>query len=166
MTPGQTFPVAMAVYGFCSMPNASDIDDAYGISAHHMFLSNCVVQVMRVWSLPALLLLLAKHRCTLRRHAADGVPHIARNLRRPWHMTPCAYIWVPFQLRRSLVAFALDLPIMSVHGAGTYDVRKRRLHATRRSGTQFMVTFVSGVRYIRSDRARSGPTPGGSSAFR
>ncbi len=59
MTPGQTFPVAMAVYGFCSMPNASDIDDAYGISAHHMFLSNCVVEVMRVWWLPALLLLLA-----------------------------------------------------------------------------------------------------------
>ena len=83
MTPGQTFPVAMAVYGFCSMPNASDIDDAYGISAHHMFLSNCVVQVMRVWSLPALLLLLAKHGYTLRRHAADGAPHIARSLRRP-----------------------------------------------------------------------------------
>ena len=87
-------------------------------------------------------------------------------LRRPWHMIPCAYIWVPFQLRRSLVAFALDLPIMSVHGAGAYDVRKRRLHATRRSGTQFMVTFVSGVRYIRSERARSRLTPGGSSAFR
>ena len=83
MTPGHTFPMAMAVYGFCSMPNASDIDDAYDISAHHTFLSNCVVQIMRVWSLPALLLLLAKHRYTLRRHAADGVPHIARNLRRP-----------------------------------------------------------------------------------
>ncbi len=51
----------MAVYGFCSMPNASDIDDAYDISAHHTFLSNCVVQVMRVWSLSALLFLLAKH---------------------------------------------------------------------------------------------------------
>jgi hypothetical protein len=38
-------------------------------------------------------------------------------------MIPCAYIWVPFQLRRSLVAaFALDLPIMSVHGAGAHDV--------------------------------------------
>jgi hypothetical protein len=42
-------------------------------------------------------------------------------------MIPCAYIWVPFQLRRSLVAFALDLPIMSVHGAGAYGARKRRL---------------------------------------
>ena len=83
MTPGQIFPVAMAVYGFCSMPNASDIDDAYGILAHHMFLSNCVVQVMRVWSLPAVLSPLAKHGYTLRRHAADGTPHIARTLRRP-----------------------------------------------------------------------------------
>ena len=26
-----------------------------------------------------------------------------------------------FQLRRSLVAFGLDLPVMSVHGAGAYD---------------------------------------------
>ncbi len=43
-----------------SMPRVSDIDDACGISAHHMFLSNCVVQVMRVWSLPAFLLPLAK----------------------------------------------------------------------------------------------------------
>ena len=39
----------------------------------------------------------------------------------PWHKTPCAYICVPFQLRRSLVAFGLDLPVMSVHGAGAYD---------------------------------------------
>jgi hypothetical protein len=35
--------------------------------------------------------------------------------------TPCAYIWVPFQLRRSLVAFGLDLPVMSVHGSGAHD---------------------------------------------
>ncbi len=28
------------------MPRVSDIDDAFGISTHHMFLSNCVVQVM------------------------------------------------------------------------------------------------------------------------
>ena len=45
----------------CSMPRVSDIDDACGISAHHMFLSNCVMQVMRVWSLAAVLSLLAKH---------------------------------------------------------------------------------------------------------
>jgi len=38
----------------------SDIDDACGISTHHMFLSKCVMQVMRVWSLPAVLSLLAK----------------------------------------------------------------------------------------------------------
>ncbi len=44
----------------CSMPHVSVIDDACGISAHHMFLSNCVVQVMRVWSLPAVLSPLAK----------------------------------------------------------------------------------------------------------
>ena len=44
----------------CSMPRVSDIDYACGILAHHMFLSNCVMQVMRVWSLPALLSLLAK----------------------------------------------------------------------------------------------------------
>jgi hypothetical protein len=42
------------------MTHVSGIDDACGISAHHRFLSNCVVQVMRVWSLPALLSLLAK----------------------------------------------------------------------------------------------------------
>ncbi len=42
------------------MPQVSDIDDACGISTHHMFFSNCVMQVMRVWSLPALLSLLAK----------------------------------------------------------------------------------------------------------
>ena len=45
------------------MPRVSDIDDACGISAHHMFLSNCVVQVMRVWLLAAVLSPLAKlHR--------------------------------------------------------------------------------------------------------
>ena len=39
------------------MTHVSGIDDACGrdISAHHMLLSNCVVQVMRVWSLPAAL---------------------------------------------------------------------------------------------------------------
>jgi hypothetical protein len=35
--------------------------------------------------------------------------------------TPCAYIWVPFRLRRSLVAFGIDVPVMSVDGAGAYD---------------------------------------------
>jgi hypothetical protein len=47
------------------MPRVSDIDNACGISAHHMFLSNCVVQVMRVrvWSLAAVLSLLAKQHC-------------------------------------------------------------------------------------------------------
>ena len=44
----------------CSMSRVSGIDEAYGISAHHMFLSNCVMQVMRVWSLPAVLSPLAK----------------------------------------------------------------------------------------------------------
>ncbi len=44
----------------CSMPRVSDIDDARGISAHYMFFSNCVVQVMRVRSLPAFLSPLAK----------------------------------------------------------------------------------------------------------
>jgi hypothetical protein len=39
----------------------------------------------------------------------------------PWHKTPCAYIWVPFQLRRLLVAIGLDLRVMRVHGAGAYD---------------------------------------------
>ena len=38
----------------------SGIDDAGGISAHHRFLSNWAVQVMRVWSLQALLSPLAK----------------------------------------------------------------------------------------------------------
>jgi len=44
----------------CSMPRVSDIDDAYDISARYILLSNCVVQVMRVWSLPAFLSPLAK----------------------------------------------------------------------------------------------------------
>ena len=46
------------------MPRVSDIDDACGISTHHMFLSNCVMQVMRVWSLAAVLSL---PRSTIRR---------------------------------------------------------------------------------------------------
>jgi hypothetical protein len=45
------------------MPRVSDIDDACGISTHHMFLSKCVRQVMRVWSLAAVLSLLAKLQC-------------------------------------------------------------------------------------------------------
>ena len=44
----------------CSMPRVSGIDGAYDISAHNISLSNSVVQVMRVWSLPALLSPLAK----------------------------------------------------------------------------------------------------------
>jgi hypothetical protein len=45
--------------------------------------------------------------------------------------------------------------------------RQRRLHASRRSIPHFMLlAFVSGVRHIRSKRARSRPTPGGSRAFR
>ena len=43
------------------MPSVSGIDDAYCISVHLMFLSDCVVQVMRVWSLAAVLSLLAKN---------------------------------------------------------------------------------------------------------
>jgi hypothetical protein len=54
----------------CSMPCVSDIDDACGISTHHMFLSNCVVQVMRVWSLAAVLSLLAKYDTPRRGSAA------------------------------------------------------------------------------------------------
>ena len=150
----------------CSMPRVSGIDDACGISAHHMFLSNCVMQVMRVWSLPAFLSPLAKQhiRYGVTQRTAYRISNgVCGGM---WYKVSCAYIWVPFQLRRSLVAFGIDLPITSVHGAGAYDAQQRRLHATRRSGTQFMVTFVSGVRYIRSERARSRPTPGGSSAFR
>ena len=52
------------------MPRVSDIDDACGISAHHIFLSNCVVQVMRVWSLAAVLSLLAKYDTPRRGSAA------------------------------------------------------------------------------------------------
>ena len=54
----------------CSMPRVSDIDNACGISAHHMFLSNCVVQVMRVWSLAAVLSPLAKHDTPRRGNAS------------------------------------------------------------------------------------------------
>jgi hypothetical protein len=54
----------------CSMPRVSDIDYACGILAHHMFLSNCVMQVMRVWSLAAVLSLLAKHDTPRRGNAS------------------------------------------------------------------------------------------------
>ncbi len=54
----------------CSMPRVSDIDYACGISAHHMFLSNCAMQVMRVWSLAAVLSLLAKHDTPRRGNAS------------------------------------------------------------------------------------------------
>ncbi len=58
------------------MPRVSDIDDACGISTHHMFLSNCVVQVMRVWSLPAVLSLLAKHDTPRREGTLAGSAQI------------------------------------------------------------------------------------------
>ena len=95
----------------CSMPRVSGIDDACGISAHHMFLSNCVVQVMRVWSLPAFLSPLAKQhiRYGVTQRTAYRISNgICGGL---WYKVSCAYIWVPFQLRRSLVAFGIDLPI-------------------------------------------------------
>ncbi len=105
----------------CSVPRVSDIDDACGISVHHMFLSKCAMQVMRVWSLPAVLSLLAKL------HIRYGVtqPTAYRILHQicggPSMKTQCAYILMPFQLHRLLVAFGIDLPVMSVHGAGAYD---------------------------------------------
>ena len=104
----------------CSMSRVSGIDEAYGISAHHMFLSNCVMQVMRVWSLPAVLSPLAKlhRRYGVTQPTAYRISHLICG--GPGMKTPCAYIWMPFQLRRSLVAFGLDLPVMSVHGAGAY----------------------------------------------
>jgi len=105
----------------CSMLRVSDIDDACDISARYILFSNCVVQVMRVWSLPVLLIASGEATYTLRRHAADGVPHFARSLWGPWYKIPCAYIWMPFQLRRLLVSFGIDLPVVSVHGAGAYD---------------------------------------------
>ena len=48
---------------------------------------------------------------------------------------------------------------MSVHGAGAYDATTSP-RAIRRSIPQLMVAFVSGVRYIRSERATFRPTPG------
>ena len=95
----------------CSMPHVSGIDDACDISAHHMLLSNCVVQVMRVWSLAAVLSPLAKlhRRYGVTQPTAYRISHlICGGL---GMKTPCAYIWMPFQLRRSLVAFGIDLPI-------------------------------------------------------
>ena len=56
--------------GACSTPRVSGIDSAYGISTEHMLLSNCVLQVMRVWSLPAVLSLLAKHDTPQRGNAS------------------------------------------------------------------------------------------------
>ena len=85
--------------------------------AHHIFLSNCVVQTCHARLVaPSLAIASGEATYTLRRHAADGIPHKFRTkfVVAPGMKTPCAYIWVPFQLRRSLVAFGLDLPVMSV----------------------------------------------------
>ena len=76
---------------------------------------------MRVWSLAAVLSLLAKlHiRYGVTQPTAYRILHQicgGRSMK-----TPCAYISMPFQLRRSLEAFGIDLPVMSVHGAGAYD---------------------------------------------
>jgi hypothetical protein len=101
--------------------------------------------------LPPLNLLFAKHSTAYRiSHQICGAP---------WHKTPCAYIWVPFQLRRLLVAIGLDLPVMRVHGAGAYDTTISPA-CIRRSIPEFMVAFVSGVQYIRSERATFRPSPG------
>ena len=107
----------------CSVPHVSGMDDACGISAHNMFLSNCVVQVMRVWSLPAVLSPLAKlhRRYGVTQPTAHRILHQVCGGR--GMKASCAYIWMPFQLRRSLVAFGLDLPVMSVHGAGAYHAK-------------------------------------------
>jgi hypothetical protein len=51
----------------CSMPRVSDVDCACGILAHHMFLSSCVMQVMRAWSPAAVLCF---WRSTIRRGPA------------------------------------------------------------------------------------------------
>ncbi len=67
----------------CSMPHMSGIDDACGISAHHMFLSNCVVQVMRVWSLPAALSPLATRKRSISRRKHDLHRRNAQSARFP-----------------------------------------------------------------------------------
>ncbi len=51
------FLLAFTVRVACSMPRVSGTDDADGISPYHTLISNCGVQFIRVWSLPALLLL-------------------------------------------------------------------------------------------------------------
>ena len=97
----------------CGLQHAARVDDACGISTHHMFLSNCVVQVMRVWSLPALLLPLAKQHVsygvtqrTAYRISAYSVPHFARSLWWPWYKIPCTYMYLgafpAAQIARSL----------------------------------------------------------------
>ena len=58
------------IFAACSMPRVSGIDGAYDISAHNISLSNSVVQVMRVWKLPALLSPLAKHDTPRRGNAS------------------------------------------------------------------------------------------------
>jgi hypothetical protein len=107
----------------CSVPRVSDIDCSCGISTHHMFLSKCAMQVMRVWSLLAVLSPLAKLqlRYVVTQRTAYRISHGLGTYGGPGMKTSCAYIWMPFQLRRSLVAFGIDLPVMSVHGAGAYD---------------------------------------------
>ncbi len=45
---------AFTVRVACSTPRVSDTGDAQCISPYHTFFSNCVVQRMRAWSLPAI----------------------------------------------------------------------------------------------------------------
>jgi hypothetical protein len=72
--PRQATSVNLQIHGrwrwgaACNMPRVSDIDGAYGISAHHTMIigfsrtASCLLQVMRVWSLQALLSPLAKQQ--------------------------------------------------------------------------------------------------------
>ncbi len=69
------------------MPSVSDIDDAYDISARYILPSNCVVQVMRVWSLPVLLSPLAKQhiRYGITQLTAYRISHGACGGRGMWY---------------------------------------------------------------------------------
>ena len=58
---------------------------------------------------------------TLRRHAADGVPHFAPNLWWPQYEDTMRVYLDAFPAAQVARSLGLDLPIMSVHGAGAYD---------------------------------------------
>jgi hypothetical protein len=149
------------------MTHVSDIDDSCGISTHHIFLSKCAMQVMRVWSLPAVLSLLAKlHiRYGVTQPTAYRISHGIYGGPGIMMKTPCSYSWMPCQLRRSLVAFGIDLPVMSVHGmsvhgAGAYAATASPACSRTQHHTFYGCTCLGSAAYPLLNKLDPAPAPG------